>query len=409
MKKYLIIALAAIATMACSKVDTQVSTPDTPIRFAVVNRLQQQTKASTTGLEYPTSSTFGTFAWWTAGNWTGVAADQDYVFMDNVEIGYRIVDNVYSWAPSATYYWTKTGKITFASYSPFVDNDTKASKGFSVIPSYDVAKGFLFNNYTIVSGTNVDLMYANLAKDCTNNTNEDGKLVYDGTTGDNGTDHGYKGVPTIFNHALCRLGFEFRALGNLNPNVDKVKIELTAVNIYNIDKTGSFTQTPTPATTPRWATTHTTAAVESYDFSPSATITMEVKPDNAENRANVAYTHTNVIRILLPQSLNDDDDPTDPTVDPISTTLDQKLVITYNILSHYKNTADDVWATESNVKSTVRLYKGNITEWKDNQNITYRITINPYSGDAITFDPAVVDWTNVNSNDIVVSPDVPTE
>lgn len=389
--------------MACTKVESVDTTPDTPIRFAVVNHLQQQQTKATTGLVYPTSVPFGTFAWWTEGTWAAATNPKEYVFMDNEKVSYQATPKV--WAPSQTYYWTKTGKLTFASYSPYTDG---TDNGFSAVPVYDVAKGFLFNNYTIVNTTDVDLMYANLAADCTQNSNSDGSMVYDGTTGENATDHGYKGVPTIFNHALCQLGFQFRALGNLNPNVDKIIIELTKVEIANIDKTGSFTQTPavtTPAT-PRWATNHT--ALATYDFSPSATISMEVKPDNTENRANVAYTATGVTRILLPQLLQDDDDPTDATVDPIATTTDQKLVLTYNIKSHYKNTAADVFATENDVKTTVRLYKGNIAEWKENQNITYRITINPYSSDTITFDPAVVDWTNVTSNDIVVTPDTPT-
>lgn len=405
MKKYLIIALAAIVTMACSKVEVADQTPDTPIRFSVVSHLQQQTKA-TAGLEYPTSVPFGTFAWWTEGAWTGIAADQDFVFMDNEQVSYQTISGVNCWAPSSTYYWTKSGKLTFASYSPFVDATTMASKGFSALPTYDVAKGFLFTNYTIVDETNVDLMYANLAANCTNVTNLDGSEV----TNDASPESQFSGVPTIFNHALCQLGFEFRALGNLNPNVDSIKIELSGVNIFNIDKKGSFTQTPeetTPAT-PRWATVHTTADVESYNFSPDNIIVMGVKADNAENRANVAYTHTEKIKILLPQILQDDDDPTDPTVDPLATTLDQKLVITYNIKSHYKNTADDVWATENAVTSTVRLFKGNISDWKENQNITYRITINPYASEIITFDPAVIDWTNVTSSDIVVTPDSPT-
>lgn len=404
MKKYLIIALAAIVTMACTRVETVDTTPDTPIRFAVVNHLQQQQTKATTGLAYPTSVPFGTFAWWTEGNWADATNPKDYVFMDNEQVSYQATPKV--WAPSQTYYWTKTGKLTFASYSPYTDG---TDKGFSAVPVYDVTKGFLFNDYTVVNTTDIDLMYANLAADCTQNSNGSGSMVYDGTTGENGTDHGYSGVPTIFNHALCQLGFEFRSLGNLNPNVDKIIIDLTKVEIANIDKTGSFTQIPavtTPAT-PRWATNHTATAVTSYDFSPSAAISMEVKPDNTENRASVTYTSTGVSRILLPQILQDDDDLTDATVDPIATTTDQKLVLTYNIKSHYKNTAADVFAVENDVKTTVRLYKGNIAEWKENQNITYRITINPYSSDTITFDPAVIDWTDVNSNDIVVTPDAP--
>ena len=86
MKKFFLLAAAAIVTLAaCSKVETIDSTPETAIRFSVVNHLLQ-TKAQTlpyTGLTYPTSVPFGTHAWWTASDWTGIAADQTYVFMNN--------------------------------------------------------------------------------------------------------------------------------------------------------------------------------------------------------------------------------------------------------------------------------------------------------------------------------------
>ena len=398
MKKYLIIALAAMATMACAKIESNDSTPDTPIRFSVVSRLQQ-TKASTTGVVYPTSVPFGTFAWWTENNWTGIAADQTNVFMDNEQVSYNSTSK--TWVPSQTYYWTKAGKLTFTSYSPYVNAETKASKGFSAIPSYHYANGFQFTNYTIVSATDVDLMYSNLAANCTQDSNSDGSLVYDGTTsGENPTDHGYKGVPTIFNHALCQIGFSFRAAGTLNPNVTAIQVDVKSVIIRNIDNKGSFTQTSTP----RWSSTHAAANYTSYTF-----LAATDEPINLVLAANPSYTDLNERKILLPQALQTDDDPTDPTVDPIATTTDQVLELNYIIKTHYaSNPVTDTanaayWATED-ITSRVRLNNGNIATWGDNKNITYKITINPYDTTPITFDPAVVTWTDVNSNEIVVTP-----
>ena len=101
--------------------------------------------------------------------------------------------------------------------------------------------------------------------------------------------------------------------------------------------------------------------------------------------------------VLLPQVLEEDDDPTDLTVDPISTTTDQKLVVSYTIKIKYASAAE--WATEEAV-SAVRLNNGTISSWQDNQRITYRISINPYNTLPITFDPAVVAWDNIESSDI---------
>ena len=393
MKKYFIIAAAAIVAMAaCSKVETVDNTQDSPIRFSVVNHLQQTTKASTTGLTYPTTVPFGTFAWWTAADWADSADDQNFVFMDNEQITWHALEAGAAevWAPVNLYYWTKTGKITFASYSPYTADGT--DKGYSEVPVYNVAKGFLFNDYTIVDATNVDLMWANLAANCSKTTNTDGTEVYDGTTGVNGTDHGYAGVPTIFNHALCQLGFEFRAIGRKNPNVSDIKIEITDVDIVNIDNKGSFTQIPaetTPAT-PRWATDHANATAD-YDYAPASAMVLDLIDNTTANlEATNNYTSLGKTRILLPQALLNSNDA-------IAASTDQKLVVAYTIKIKYTSSND--WATED-VVSTVRLNNGTITAWADNQNITYRISINPYATVPVTFDPAVLSWTDVYSDDV---------
>ena len=387
MKKYLILAAAITAMAACTKVETFDNSPDKAISFTVVNHLQQ-TKA-TAGLTYPTSVPFGTFAWWTSGEWTGIAADQEFVFMKNQKIEWRNIDEFSTkvWAPSDAYYWTKTGKITFASYSPYTADGT--DKGYSEVPVYNVTKGFLFNDYTIVDDTNVDLMYANLAANCSKTTNVDGSAVTDNSS----TEGGYTGVPTIFNHALCQLGFEFRAIGRKNPNVSEIKIEVTDVDIVNIDNKGSFTQTPavtTPAT-PRWETDHANHVAD-YDYAPSSALVLNLIENTAANLAATNnYTALGKTRILLPQTLLN-------SADVIGTSTDQKLVVAYTIKIKYVS-APDVWATED-VVSAVRLNNGNIAAWSDNQNITYRISINPYSTVPVTFDPAIVDWTDVYSNDV---------
>ncbi|MBO4434190.1 MAG: hypothetical protein J5769_01900 [Bacteroidales bacterium] len=382
MKKYFIIAIAAIATMACSKVDNFDTTPDTAISFAVVNHLQQ-TKA-TAGLTYPTTVPFGTFAWWTSDDWTGIAADQTYVFMDNEKVLYKQLEasGPYVWAPNTTYYWTKSGKLTFASYSPYTE--AGADNGYSEVPVYDVTKGFKFNNYTIVADTNVDLMFANLAANCNKTTNVDGTAVTDEG------DSGFSGVPTIFNHALCQLNFAFRAIGRKNPNVDKIVIDVTDVDIKNIDNKGTFTQNNAT----RWATNHASDTTH-YDFAPASTLSLEMIENTTANvSATDNYTSLGVSRILLPQAL----------LSTTDITKDQILVVKYTVKIHYTSAPADesdpaYWATET-LTSTVRLNNGSIDEWKDNQNITYRISINPYATVPVTFDPAIVDWTDVYSTDV---------
>lgn len=391
MKKLIFPILAALALAACSKVEVAAPQREHPVQFAVVNHLQQ-TKA-TEGLAYPTSVPFGTFAWWTSGNWTGIAEDQAYVFMENQEVTYHSLEGSATpvWAPTSTYYWTRTGKLTFASYSPYTSAGT--DNGYSTVPSYDVAKGFLFSNYTIVDATNVDLMYANLAANCTQEYNAGGAEVTD----DNTPESGFNGVPTIFNHALCQVGFAFRAIGKMNPNVDRIVVDLTDVDILNIDKTGSFTQIPADATAPRWATDRT--ALATYEYAPASTLSMNLIESTAANVSSTTnYNALETRRILLPQALLTAD-----------TATDQLLQVKYTIKMHYKSAPASesdpaYWATE-NVTTTVHLNNGSIVSWKENQNITYRISINPYNAVPITFDPAVVDWTDVFSTDISIHPE----
>ena len=188
------------------------------------------------------------------------------------------------------------------------------------------------------------VMYANLAADCTNKTNVNGADVTDGAT----PESGFTGVPTIFNHALCQVGFAFRAIGRKNPNVKEIKIVLKDVDIVNINKKGSFTQIP--ASGAKWTSDHTVAAnLASYDYAPATAIDLPLIENTAGNvAATNNYTALATTRILLPQALEDDDDPTDLTVDPIATTTDQKLVVSYTIMIEY-DSAPGVWATEEAV------------------------------------------------------------
>ena len=112
------------------------------------------------------------------------------------------------------------------------------------------------------------------------------------------------------------------------------------------------------------------------------------------------YTALGTTRILMPQALVvTTDTNTNLPVDPAPAAVtDQKLVVKYTIKTEYTSKPNE-WATES-VVSTVRLNNGSISAWKENQNITYRISINPYATLPITFDPAVLSWEDVYSDNI---------
>lgn len=407
MKKYFILAVAAIAVMAaCAKVEhfDAPAPGDSLISFSVVNH-RAQTKSHPlpyTGSAYPTNVPFGTYCWWTEDDWTGAPSDTTFVFMNNEKVSYSGTQ----WVPSSTYYWTKSGKLTFASYSPFADADSTLityrtapdtlgrdslrrfdfeNYGYSEVPKYDFAKGFTYKDYRIVPDADVDLMYADLAANCTQKTNANGDKVQD----ENGSS--YSGVPTIFNHALCRVGFAFRAIGSMNPNVDSIRVVINSVDIKNIETRGDFTQNPTTGS--RWETDHD-HLLKNYNFPVTIDTLVLIKdtPDSLASKKNYAELDRKVI--VLPQAhLNSNDG--------LAVTTDQLLTISYTVLLHYTSAPDNTdgslkWATET-LTSVLRLKNCGIPTWRDNQNIIYRISINPYSSEPVTFDPAVAGWEDVDS------------
>ena len=218
MKKYIIIAAAAVmALAACSKVDN-VGGDKREINFQVANRLQ--TKA--TGAIYDNGA-FGTYAWYTAGS-SAATSSQNVAFMVN-----ETVDKVGSvWKTSInTFYWPKTGAIDFISYSPFSGTNATADSNPAVTANSIT--------YTNVTAGSVDYMYADKVK-CSANVDE----VTDSDTADSG----YKGVPTVFRHALAKLSFKIKAnfVEYTDPTTNKKTswdVTVTSAKIGGFKNTGS--------------------------------------------------------------------------------------------------------------------------------------------------------------------------
>lgn len=347
MKKTIIIALAAVVALAaCTKAEKKEVAKEVPMTFKVINYLQQ-TKANTAY----TGDAFGTFAFWTATDW---ATDGDAnVFMNNDKIIYGPEYAQGEWGPVDARFWTKTGKITFASYSPYTSG---AGNGFSEVPTFTKEDGFTFKNFTIPATGDIDLMVADLIADQTKNDPE--YLL------SNNTD----GVPTLFRHVLSQISFEFKTSENPNPNVTASEIVIKSVTIKNINNEGTYTQNNSDV----WGGETGTATYEYND----ATNPITVKPGDAPVGTDVPSM------ILLPQEL---------------TAGGQQIEIEYTIRTKYESNPE--WA-EENLTATVDLVTTEIPEWLPNQSIVYTITINPVDAsveNAILFDPAVADWQVVTS------------
>jgi len=349
MKKIIIIALTAvIALAACTKVEKKTTDQNKPLTFNVVNY------SVLTKVEAYTGDAFGVFAYWTATNW---ATDGDAnVFMDNDKV---LQSPEYApdgeWGPVSPRYWTKTGKITFAAYSPYTQG---SDNGFSEKPVYSKAKGFTFNNYKIQGNTAVDLMVADLAADQTKN---DPEYMVSGNT---------DGVPILFRHVLSKIAFKFATTENPNPNVEDSQIIIHSVTIQGIKEKGNYTQNNNPV----WANQSGSA---SYQYNPATGKDITVNPGEAGQATDVES------RILMPQTLTEGG---------------QQIVIDYTIRTKYES--NDEWAEEE-VTATVDLLTEEVPSWDPNMSLVYTITISPIDKDnPILFDPAVAEWKSVTADTV---------
>ena len=361
MNRFTIIASSALLVLAasCAKV-TPVQPADQEITFAVAN-LSQATKASA----FDTEQTFGTFAYWTPSSW---ATDgTTHLYMNNEEIVYG--GGV--WAPVSPRFWPKSGKISFASYAPY--SKSGGEKGFSAAPAYSYDHHFTFADYTVVPAADVDLMFAddNNNKDCTNTTNTDGTAVISGEGVND-----FKGVPTLFRHALTQVRFVFQQKSFGNPSIEEGEswIELALVQLVGMNDTNTFTDNEWDLEVAQGKTTYTL-----YDG--QGTSALKIAKEGEEP------TLAHDPMILLPQIL------AAASEDGGVSVRSQQLMVSYNICTKFAS--NPVVQRQEGLTVSVPLYQGGLSEWLMNQDITYLVTISPVTDNPITFDPAVADWTNM--------------
>lgn len=373
MKKYFIIAAAALVAMTgCSKIETAPEV-QREISFEVANNVR--TKA--TGSVYENGA-FGTYAWF----------NNTDVFMVNEQVDksggvWRTVDN--------TYYWPKTGSISFISYSPF--NGTSNTE--STVPV--ITKNSI--TYTDVTVGTTDLMYADRAT-CSSNVDE----VTDSDTADSG----FTGVPTVFNHALAKLSFKIKA--NFIEYTD-----------------------PTTNTTTTWEVTVKSAKIGGFKTKGSLALTLNDDGKTWNKPVTNIGTDTDPVNVNIwtnASGATDEQELIDATTYPdgvVLTTTAQDLAAASGFVLPQQLTADTQKITldihiktnlpnghsiNEDFKPTIDLKDiSSLQAWQMNQNIVYTINIKPtakadgsegHNDDPndviITFDPAVADWVTVSTD-----------
>ena len=250
------------------------------------------TKADVPTTEFPTSSTFGSCAWYLPGDnkWDdhhAAAATATVVptpYIPTSEISYDDASKVWR-NKDNKYYWPMNGSLTFISWAP-ADLLDKVDASNNKLNSVTREEGFKITNwkmentpgYGIVSTTseggvsttdpNVDILLS-YTKDCTRNTANDK-------------------VPTKFSHLLCKVKVEARLA---NDKVEQKIIEsVTLTNIYTKGDyvAGEWTKQSEPMNY---------VYPQPGETSPSPTITMTDKANK------VIFPET----MFLPQRLTRDD------------------------------------------------------------------------------------------------------
>ena len=337
MKKYFIIAAAAlVALAACTK--NEIDTPkQNQINFSTVTG--KATKTPLSGTKYKTTDPkFGVFCYaLTDGKtWDANSADGQ-AYMDKIEISYNGTDKI--WEPASVYYWPLSGSLTFTGFSPY----SEASK----VAYAPATKALTVTNYVAAATTaaQTDLMWAETQKDLTEN-----QAVY---TSEIGTST-LKGVNMKFHHALSQVIFKVKKAAGL----DDYTITVNSIT-FNAMSTGTLTVTDD---TPVWG-----AATVKADYNSEGTNV--VAPNNSADFAVVGNAN-----MMVPQTL---------TAENPLVANDQKFVITYSLK---KGTVD-----LGQKAVTVALKTADVTAWEQNKIYNYNIVIDL---NKIYFNPTMVDWEN---------------
>ena len=383
MKKYFIIAVAAVAAMAaCSKVEND-QTPDKMVTFQAANYTPQTKAGESSVLNDFTSfsckaylhaqgidlNSDGTVNGTSFQNFFG--ADGETITPDNTT-------NPTEWAPSHPYYWPK-GTQSFVNFIGWYGVDGNGDAAAPTITyAYDGTaskyKATLVWNYTAVAGNSAsNLLYADMAWRFKANNDP---ATY-------GMDSVDEGVPMLFHHALAQINVKVYADGtSLTAGTGSVSddnatwtIALESPTITPVYNTGTLTLTnedPESAATAQawtgsWAASGSTGNIAASNLNVDKV---------TKATANTLFNAT----CVLPQ------------------TIGASVVLSFNmrITTTYKTSPAN--PNVELIPVSVKLNDMGTSAWAQNTKYTYYLKIVP-SQSEVLFDPALqADWTEVEND-----------
>ena len=176
------------------------------------------TKASESG--YPENCTFGVFGlYYPDGDFAGWEdTPNSVVYINGAEFKYSkdindATEGSGAWVSTPAYYWPKTGRMTFAAWSPYSvketygDNFTYGDSGLDI-------KGF-----STEANGDCDLMYS--------------ERTYDKSSSE-GANANYDGIDIVFHHALSALRF------GASSTSQGITVNVTKVVLWGFSRQGDF-------------------------------------------------------------------------------------------------------------------------------------------------------------------------
>ena len=355
-------------TISCTKIEQAGdSMADKQIRYDVVQDRSAVTKAA--GV-YPTGQSFASYAWYLPDgkNWADDKADAQ-LYINRAEVSYDNANN--SWYDKTkTYYWPKTGSLTFFSISPH-------SVAESVVLTQNY--GFWISDWNVHNHQDADIMVSDIQTD--KNANE--------TVGS------FTGVPTIFRHKLAMIeGFTFNTFKNYAPGKsgDSYKYNdrrffITSVKINNVKQQGRFVSgnAPSSINIGQWQVSDASAENDYTWFSGNEEI---VYSSTAESlAANGLSGRENIL--LLPQAFANPGTANMMTVPHIE--------VTYVTYEYTNNSGSYTSHTTTARASLYDILKSVGNRIDMNKKFTFNITIN-LDSNLIIWAPDQNDWTGNDFN-----------
>ena len=396
MKKYFIIAVAAVAAMAsCTKneLDEQ-AIPEKKIGFEVAN-YAAQTKANQT----LTNAEDGIYQFHTyAYQFPTIGSPREFMNVDifawqDAEQTSKLTSGtapVMVWAPEDDYYWPKTGWINFYSYAGTHTPTKTVSSDFKTVT-------FTYTDAVIAAASNILVADAALHQSRAN-YNDNAHSVDDNSSGADVT----TGVPTLFRHQLAKITFDVEArttdakksantiwkvqvLNTENQSGNNYKSTIVPISKGSLELTNA--DAATAATTQAWTRTNESATnisgwvpsteKETIEFNDSDVLTINVNSTGTGNKSEVL-----ALRSVMPQLTNG-----------------VKFTLVYKVQALHGTTVylEEIRTVGIDADQVLSDLAGTVTSWGANKKITYHIIIDPVS-EKVTFDPAVENYDEIDAD-----------